>query len=238
MFNPSNGDVPDRLASLAGAQYYQGRVARRLELTGKHGFAILTPEDAGWPTRLVPLGDTAPLLLWCRGNLEALTAEHATAISGSRAATKYGEHVAMNLTSDVVADGHVIITRAAYGLDGTATRATLVSGGTPVVVLAGGVDRPYPAGHHDLITRVATNGGVVISVLPPTTAPTKWRFLARNRVIAALGDQVVIVEAGSWSGSLNAASHADSARNHRQCAKPGAHYHQLQADRINRFRVK
>jgi DNA processing protein len=208
--NPSTGDVSDRLASLAGAQYYPSRVARRLELTDKHGFAILTPEDAGWPTRLAALGDTAPLLLWCRGNLEALTAEHATAISGSRAATTYGEHAALNLTSDLVANGHVIITGAAYGIDGMATRATLASGGTPVVVLAGGVDRPYPAGHYDLITRVATNGGAVISELPPTTAPTKWRFLARNRIIAALGDQVVIVEAGNRSGSLHAAGHANS----------------------------
>jgi DNA processing protein len=110
--NPSTGDVPDRLASLAGAQYYPSRVARRLELTSKHGFAIPTPEDAGWPTRLAALGNTAPLLLWRRGNLEALTAEHATAISGSRAATTYGEHGASNLTSDLVANGHVIITAA------------------------------------------------------------------------------------------------------------------------------
>lgn len=208
--NPSTDDVPDRLVSLAAAQYNPSRVARRLELTDKHGFAILTPEDAGWPTRLAALGDAAPLLLWCRGNIEALTSEHATAIAGSRAASSYGEHVAMNLTSDLVANGHVIITGAAYGIDGMATRAALASGGTPVVVLAGGVDRPYPAGHHDLITRVATNGGVVISELPPTTAPTKWRFLARNRIIAALADQVVIVEAGSRSGSLNTAGHANS----------------------------
>lgn len=208
--NPSTGDVPDRLVSLAGAQYNPSRVARRLDLTDKYGFEILTPEDAGWPTRLAALGNTAPLLLWCHGNLEALTAERATAISGSRAATTYGEHVAMNLTSDLVAAGHVIITGAAYGIDGMATRATLASGGTPVVVLAGGVDRFCPAGHHDLIARVATNGGVVISELPPTTAPTKWRFLARNRIIAALADQVVIVEAGSRSGSLNTAGHASS----------------------------
>ncbi|MCS5735669.1 DNA-processing protein DprA [Herbiconiux daphne] len=208
--NQSTGDAPGRLANLAGAQYNPSRVARRLELTDKHGFAILTPEDAGWPTRVAALGDAAPLLFWCRGNLEALNSEHSTAISGSRAATTYGEHVAMNLTSDLVANGHVIITGAAYGIDGMATRATLASGGTPAVVLAGGVDRFYPAGHHDLITRVATNGGVVISELPPTTAPTKWRFLARNRIIAALADQVVIVEAGSQSGSLNTAGHAKS----------------------------
>lgn len=208
--NPSTGDVPGRLASLAGAQYYPSRVARRLELTDKHGFAILTPEDAGWPTRLAALGDSAPLLLWCRGNLEALTAERATAFTGSRAATAYGEHATMTLTSDLVADGHVIITGAAYGIGGTATRTALASGGTPVVVLAGGVDRLYLSGHHDLITRVATNGGVMISELPPTTAPTKWRFLARNRIIAALADRVVIVEAGTRSGSLSTAGHANS----------------------------
>lgn len=210
VLNPSTGVVPDRLARLAGAQYNPSRVARRLELAVKHGFTVLTPEDVGWPTRLAALGDATPLLLWCRGNLEALTAEDATALTGSRAATSYGEHVTMNLTSDLVANEHVIITGAAYGIEGMATRIALASGGRPVVVLAGGVDRPYPSGHHDLITRVATNGGVVISELPPTTAPTKWRFLARNRIIAALADQVVIVEAGSRSGSLNTAGHANS----------------------------
>jgi DNA processing protein len=210
LLNPTDVDVSARLVDQAGLQYTPSRVARRLTLTDQHGFTILTPEDDSWPASLDDLGDAAPVLLWCNGNPDVLNAERVTAIAGSRAATNYGEHIALTLTTDLVAAGHAIVTGAAYGIDGMATRATLASSGTPIVVLAGGVDRPYPAGHHDLIARVAASGGVVISELPPSTAPTRWRFLQRNRIIAALARQVVIVEAGARSGTLNTAGHANT----------------------------
>lgn len=76
------------------------------------------------------------------------------------------------------------------------------------MVLAGGIDRYYPAAHHDLIARVAANGGAVISEMPLGIAPTKWRLLMRNRIIAALAHQVVLVESGARSGSLNTVGHA------------------------------
>ncbi|NQX37074.1 DNA-processing protein DprA [Herbiconiux sp. VKM Ac-2851] len=210
LLNPSEVDVPARLIEQVGRQYNPSRVARRLTLTDQHEFSILTPEDDAWPAALHDLGDAAPLLLWCDGNPDVLNAERVTAIAGSRAATSYGEHVALSITTDLVAAGHAIVTGAAYGIDGMATRATLANSGTPIVVLAGGVDRPYPAGHHDLIARVAARGGVVISELPPSSAPTRWKFLQRNRIIAALSHQVVIVEAGARSGTLNAAGHANA----------------------------
>jgi len=206
--NTSTPAAPDQLARLAGTQYNAARVARRLDLTETLGFAIITPEDDEWPARLTALGDCMPLLLWCDGDPSALNREHATAIAGYRAATPYGEHAAMTLTSDLVREGHAIITGAAYGIDGAATRSTIAEEGTAVAVLAGGVDRPYPAGHHDLIARVAANGGAVISELPPATTPTRWRFLQRNRIIAALGQRLIIVEAGTRSGALNTAAHA------------------------------
>jgi DNA processing protein len=79
--------------------------------------------------------------------------------------------------------------------------------GATIAFLAGGVDRAYPAGHNGLIRRIAGEGAVV-SEPPCGAAPTKWRFLARNRLIAALGRATVVVEAGWRSGSLNTAGHA------------------------------
>jgi DNA processing protein len=100
-----------------------------------------------------------------------------------------------------------VISGAAYGIDGAAHRAALATGGHTIALLAGGVERPYPAGHASLIERVA-HAGAVASEVPCGSMPTKWRFLARNRLIAAMADATVVVEAGWRSGSLNTAAHA------------------------------
>ena len=126
---------------------------------------------------------------------------------GARASSGYGEHVAAELAGDLAATGTVIVSGGAYGIDGAAHRAALGVSGATVAFLAGGVDRAYPAGHQSLIRQIAAEGAVV-SEPPCGAAPTKWRFLARNRLIAALGHATVVIEAGWRSGSLNTAGHA------------------------------
>jgi DNA processing protein len=101
-----------------------------------------------------------------------------------------------------------IVSGAAYGIDGMAHRGALAAGGVTTAWLAGGVERAYPAGHRDLLERIVAAGGAVVSEVPCGSAPTKWRFLSRNRLIAAAADATVVVEAGWRSGSLNTASHA------------------------------
>ncbi|MBA4246969.1 MAG: DNA-protecting protein DprA [Microbacterium sp.] len=129
------------------------------------------------------------------------------AIVGARAATGYGEHVAMEFAAGLCARDVVVVSGGAYGIDGMAHRAALASGGATIAVLAGGIDRIYPSGHEALLTRVADHG-LLLSEMPCGTAPTKWRFLQRNRLIAALAAATVVVEAGRRSGSLNTAGHA------------------------------
>ena len=121
--------------------------------------------------------------------------------------TNYGEHVTIELVGGLVDRGFAIAAGGAYGIEGTAHRAALANGGKTIAVLAGGVDRFYPSGHETLLTRVVERGAVV-SEVAPGTAPTKWRFLQRNRILAALGRTTVVVEAGWRSGSLNTAGHA------------------------------
>ena len=179
-----------------------------LERAGRAGMSVLAPEDHAWPVALDDLGDHAPVMLWVRGDLAALDRRPTSlALVGARAATNYGEHVSMELSADLVARGMTIVSGAAYGIDGAAHRAALTAGGTTVALLAGGADRPYPAGHSELIGRIAASGAVV-SEVPCGSAPTKWRFLQRNRLIAALAGATVVVEAGARSGSLNTAAHA------------------------------
>lgn len=170
---------------------------------------IITREDPQWPSSFEDLGPAAPHVLYVKGQLSWPKA-HNVSIVGARAATSYGEHVAMELASDLSRD-HTIISGAAYGIDGAAHRGALAAGGATIAFLAGGVDRPYPSGHANLLARIA-EAGAVVSEVPPGSAPTKWRFLQRNRLIAAASEASIVVEAGMRSGSLNEAGHAYALR--------------------------
>jgi DNA processing protein len=174
---------------------------------GSH-LTILTRADPVWPTQLDDLGEHAPLCLWVRGDPRRLRSfDRSVALVGARAATSYGEHVTVDLSADLARGGIPVVSGGAYGIDGAAHRTALAVGGLTVALLAGGVERAYPVGHTQLLERIA-DAGVVVSEVPCGSAPTKWRFLQRNRLIAALSAATVVVEAGWRSGSLNTASHA------------------------------
>jgi len=171
------------------------------------GARLVLPGDANWPVALDDLGAHAPTLLWVRGDPRSLSVDPRVAIIGARAASGYGEMLAAEFAGDLATAGAVIVSGGAYGIDGAAHRAALGVDGRTVAFLAGGVDRAYPQGHRDLLRRIVDTGAVV-SEVPCGTAPTKWRFLARNRLIAAVSQATVVVEAGWRSGSLNTAGHA------------------------------
>lgn len=182
--------------------------ARSLVQAARVGARLLVPGDPEWPWRIDDLGAAAPVSLWVRGRPGALAEGQATiSLVGARAATGYGQHVTAEASAGLVDRGFAIVSGGAYGIDGTAHRAALASGGTTVAFLAGGIDRYYPSGHEALLSRIAETGAVY-SEVACGTAPSKWRFLMRNRLIAAAGDATVVLEAGLRSGSLNTATHA------------------------------
>ena len=207
------GEVFDEREASTGLERWlprldQSAFVRTLTQAARVGARFIVPGDAGWPTAVDELGVHAPIGLWVRGHLGALpSSTPSIALVGARAATGYGEHVAMESSAGLVDRGFTIISGGAYGIDGMAHRAALSSDGPTVAFLAGGVDRFYPLGHESLLSRIAETGAVV-SELPCGAAPTKWRFLQRNRLIAAASDATVVLEAGLRSGSLNTAGHA------------------------------
>ncbi|WP_223690262.1 DNA-processing protein DprA [Leifsonia poae] len=181
---------------------------RSLESAARVGATLVTPLDELWPGGFQALGDGAPLAIWVRGDPARLTAlDRSIALVGARAATGYGEHVASESAAGLSDRGFAIASGGAYGIDGAAHRATIASEQITIAFLAGGVDRLYPAGHADLLGRIADTG-LLIGELPCGSAPTRWRFLQRNRLIAAASRATVVVEAGRRSGSLNTAGHA------------------------------
>lgn len=178
------------------------RPGRDLAAARDAGVRFVSPGDAEWPGQLDDLGDARPLGLWVRGRPSLrMWALKSVAVVGARACTEYGAHMAATLAAGLAEQGWVVVSGGAYGVDGAAHRGALGAGGATVAVLACGVDRPYPRGHTQLISRIAEQG-LVIGELPPGDHPTPSRFILRNRVIAALTRGTVVVEAAHRSGSL------------------------------------
>lgn len=184
-----------------------------LERLGGH---LVVPEEDDWPDALDDLQGTAPLCLWVRGKGRIPDAVRLAALVGSRDSTSYGASVSTDLASGLVSRGHTVVSGGAYGIDAQAHRAALATSGAgsdgdagppTIAVLACGVDRYYPAGNEELL-RTIMERGLLISEVPPGSSPTRWRFLQRNRIIAALCAVTVVVEARWRSGALNTAHHA------------------------------
>jgi len=172
------------------------------------GGALLVPGDRQWPAPVDDLGDAAPLALWVIGSDElARVVSASVAVIGARAASGYGEHVTALIAGGLADAGRAVLSGGAFGIDAAAHRAALAADGCTVAVLAGGLDRPYPVGNARLLSAIA-GVGALVSEVPPGTAPTRSRFLLRNRLIAALSGATVVVEAAWRSGALNTAGHA------------------------------
>jgi len=155
-----------------------------------------------WDRRLGELPDPPTDHLYARGaQIEQALQAPTVAVVGARACSAYGAHVARTLARDLAAAGVTVVSGLARGIDGEAHRGALDADGPTIAVLGCGIDRDYPAAHAELARRIAASGGVV-SEYEPGVEPAPWRFPARNRIIAALADAVVIVEARARSGAL------------------------------------
>ena len=224
------GEVEPGLSQRTAARRHHDCAAADLGLLQRRGGRLLTPDDDEWPHLAfaafagAPVRDKpqgyAPLALWVVGplRLDEVT-ERAAAIVGTRVPTAYGEHVASDLSAGLAEHEVAVVSGGAYGIDGAAHRAALAADGVTVAVLAGGVDVYYPAGHSALLHRIATNG-VLVSEYPPGVRPARYRFLTRNRLVAALAGATVVVEAGLRSGAASTAAWA-RALGRVVCAVPG-----------------
>ncbi|MFD4366539.1 DNA-processing protein DprA [Rhodococcus sp. NPDC058521] len=207
-------DLSEYLGERTVARAHVDSAVEDLRALSEMGGRLVTPDDDEWPRwRMLAFdglghsrADGPPLALWVVGSrsLGELT-ERSISVVGTRAASGYGEHVTAEIAGDLALDGWTIVSGAAFGIDGAAHRAALGVGGLTIAVLACGVDRAYPAGHARLLRQISQNG-LVVSEYPPGTTPAKHRFLARNRLVAALSDGVVVVEAGWRSGARNTAT--------------------------------
>lgn len=173
---------------------------------------LLTNQSRLWPKQINDLAEDdksfQPHALWVRGKVSSLPLTgRSLGVVGSRTATSYGEFVTPDLIAGPVSRNYSVISGGAYGIDSIAHRATLALDGVTFSVMAGGIDEFYPSANNQLFDQIMQNGAM-ISEVAPGSAPTKWRFLQRNRLIAALSNAVLLVEAGHRSGAQNTATHA------------------------------
>lgn len=177
------------------------------------GSWLVTPADPLWPPQLNDLGPARPYGLWCRGDsrhLLDLASAPSVALVGSRDPSIYGTEATTHLAAELARRGYTVISGGAMGIDIAAHRAALTQQGSDlptIAFMAGGLDRLYPAQNSDALNMIVDRG-LIMSEVSVGNTPTRWRFLERNRLIAALARHTIVVEARWRSGALNTARHA------------------------------
>lgn len=222
----ANGANRSSLRLDAGLERWRARAAHAdpesdLKCMNALGGGLITPANENWPLGFEALGLGAPLALWYRGtgNLRILREPaRLIAIVGSRDATEYGRTITAEIVHGLRAHGLCIVSGGAYGIDAQAHQTALAESGPPrgvddlpststIAVMAGGLNRFYPSGNDEMLQRVH-NHGLLIAEVAPGATPTRWRFLQRNRLIAALCAITIVTEARWRSGALSTAHHA------------------------------
>ena len=154
-------------------------------------------QTSGYPNGLDDLEDSPDLYLI--GNLRT---EPGVAVVGTRRCTRYGIDLAERFGRAIAGAGWTVVSGLARGIDAAAHRGCLAAGGHAVAVLGSGVDVCYPKENQTIYDEIVESSGAIVSEYPPGTPPDRWRFPARNRIIAAMSAAVVVVEAARTGGAL------------------------------------
>lgn len=149
-----------------------------------------------------------PRELFVIGDLKSLLKKPRLTIVGSRKVTPYGKSVTGKFAREAAEAGIVIISGLALGVDSIAHQAVLSVGGLTVAVLPSGIDQIYPRSHTGLAREILQKNGALISEYPDKTEPFPSNFVARNRLVAGLGDAILVTEAAEKSGTLHTVNFA------------------------------
>ncbi|MDO4664999.1 MAG: DNA-processing protein DprA [Actinomycetaceae bacterium] len=204
--------VEDAAKLLSRVQPWRARLdipfAKLWDRWTREGHRFITPIDPEWPFANSRALENPPFGIWFVGSEQIWDHMQQTcALVGSRAASRYGLQATAYLTSGIVEQGVTTISGGAFGIDVACHQTTVAEGGRTISVQAGGLDRLYPETNRELFEKI-TVSGALISQIAPGGRPTRWRFLDRNRLIAALADATIVTEAAVRSGALNTARHA------------------------------
>lgn len=194
---------PTGAASQRHRSFHAERARTAIRAAGLSAFCRCS---ARYPDRLRELEDP-PAILHVAGAAAALYEPDSVALVGARRATPYGLEVARGLGRALAQGGIPVVSGLALGVDAAAHAGAVEGEASPIAVLAGGADVPYPARMRQLYESIVRRG-CVVSEMPPRFGPHRWCFISRNRVIAGLSAVTVVIEAASRSGSLSTADFA------------------------------
>jgi len=190
--------VTKQMVTLWTEAIRSSNVEHLIRQTEEAGVELLTPDDDRWPFADEP---DPPLLVFCLGDLDLLRAWPKVAVVGTRRCTSIGRTVAHDMGTGLAAEGVCVVSGLALGIDGAAHRGCLDGGGRPIGIVGTGLDVVYPGANRSLWSEVAASG-LLVSEAPVGTRPERWRFPARNRLIASLCHAAVVVESHERGGSL------------------------------------
>lgn len=177
-----------------------------LDTCRRQGWQILPIQAAAYPRKLRQVAD-APLVLYLWGRLPDVDAGLSIGVVGTRDAGQYGLHHSHKIAGELARAGVTVVSGGAAGVDTAALEGALAQGAPVIAVVAGGLDRLYPAENLSLFHRIAGQGCVLTEYVPGTRC-YRYNFLARNRLISGLSDGVLVTEAPVRSGALSTARHA------------------------------
>ena len=181
---------------------YHARAEEELRQAEAHGVRVLFCTDADYPQRLNrDETQDCPVLLYVLGRAD-LNDERAVAVVGTRRATPQGCETTDRLVEQMKPLQPTIVSGLAYGIDTAAHTAALNHELPTVAVLGHGLDRIYPPSNRGLAAKIVAQGGALVTEYPVGTAINPGYFPARNRIIAALADATVVVEASEKGGAL------------------------------------
>ena len=188
------------------------RLSKNQAIESVDQIAALGGKLVGWnceeyPQGLNDLDAGKPPVIWLLGNPELLADVPRVSVVGTRSSNRYGTSVAADISAVAVQNRIVTVSGGAIGIDAVVHQSTLALEGDTIAVMAGGLGKLYPSSNLQLLRRIAQTG-LLVAEQPPAVSVSKWRFLMRNRLIAALGDATVVVQAGRTSGALSTAKHA------------------------------
>lgn len=178
---------------------------KQTEILDKTGVSMITIEEEGFPQKLSRLHDS-PYALFYKGSLPPGD-QKAAAIVGARMCSSYGRSAGLKISEELARRGVAVVSGMARGIDSFGHWGALHGGGATYAVLGCGPDICYPPGGRELYDRIIKEGGI-LSEYPPGAPPAPAQFPARNRIISAFSDVVIIVEARRKSGSLITADFA------------------------------
>lgn len=168
----------------------------------------INKNDEIFPASFRAIGKDCPESIYALGNLELLKSEHMVAIIGSRKATRTGNSKAYELGLNYAKKGYVVVSGLALGCDAAAHRGCMAGGGGTIAIVATGLDRVHPHENISLQEEILKKGGLILSEQPLGVKSNPARLVARNRLQAALSEEVVVAECPVHSGTMHTVRYA------------------------------